>query len=933
LIMNQTWNMLSIKLRHNGKVMSGYSLMNGLHYAFVNGKVIYNELNVYPRVSPGLYEIDYLVVTNSFGLKSIVYNEKFYGVRDNSRSFESSKFEVINVNFDISRPEFVSATINQNQFVAGDTIRLTIEATDIGAGIGQGYISIQNRLPEVSNQSVKYQEYIAYFRKVSATQLIAEFEVTPYFAPGIYDIQSLTILDETFNRLTLYNSYFGVSSASYDFSQLTFEVFGTQEDNELPVLFGIQPSTPVVAIGDTFTVDVSAQDNQSGIDYVTVVWDCGQNKQILAEGYAPKDPNEPFVISGVVRTSLSACEYKVSFVYVADRAGNWRYYVPGDVDMPQFGILNFSQSSIQVVGQSESITISDVLVSDTQPLPLDVMEVTVDILDNVIKPEIATIKYRSNIQTERYVNLMLGGVKDYQGWIEIGEFEPSATWDIDSITFIDRFGEEFTVFNSVYYDEEVNAVDMSSATFVISNSQGDIQAPEYTGAQLSKGEETSASLYSRRMVSLSPSTQTLSTSSELVFRPNDLVSYTIDATDDVSGVDKMEITYDILGKYITFDVILSPQEDKYIGNARIMNYHPEGLWLVHKFVLIDKAGNRYEKKRAAGELGNLNGFAHLQINVAETQEDKDAPTVTDVLINSAFVQLGDVVEITASATDINGIKSFEVIIRAKTFGVERTVVMNQLDDGSYLGSLEITESILGDVWEVKEIVAEDYAGNRGVITQQTQDMSLLNFAVKGLTELAIEKLPDQLVYDLQDPLNLQGLVLLAKYNDGSSEYVNLSELTVYGFDSTSENLSQKVYVQYKNKIVEMTIKVMDVAMTALEITSSPVKLSYTQGEALDLQGLIVWGYYNSGETEQIYLTLEHVVNPQVTSSAPGTYQVFMQYEGFEVFYYIEVKAPVVENKTPVTIVKTDTMMVITTPVGKVKIIIFNNKNSSDLNLE
>lgn len=925
----------TVNLRHNGKVMPEHTMMNGVAYPFVNGELVHNEMTIFPRVTPGLYEIDYITLTNTFGLKSIVYNEKFYGVRSDSRNFENSKFEVISENYDISPPQFVSANINGSQFIAGDTVQFIIEATDIGTGIGQGYITIQNRAASYGNQSVNYQSYQASFRKISDSQMVAEFDVTPYFTPGIYDVMALTIYDETFNRLTLYNSYFGVTSSTYDFSSLTFEVVGTQSDSVTPELYDVVPSSRVIALGDSFTVNIQGQDSQSGIDYVFVLWECGHNRQLYAEGYAPKDPTQPITLRGVVSSYLDACEYKVSTAYIVDRAGNWRYYVQGDVDMPQFGILNFDDASIQVLGQAESVTVESMAVSDSNPLPLDLVEVSVDISEGIIKPETAVIYYRSNLLIERTVSLNLGGSLDYQGWIEIGEFEPSAIWEVDSIVFTDRFGEELVVYNSIFYPDEVNSFDMSSAAFTVDNALGDLQAPQYTGSIMEKGTEQTSSIFSGRLLSSSPSARLLSlnSSDSLVFRPNELVSYSIDASDDVSGVDRMEITYDILGKFITLNVPLTFSDGKYVGSARIMNYHPAGLWLVHKFVLIDKAGNRFEKVRESGKLGNLSGFAHLQVNVVDTVEDNDAPTVNNLVISHAFAQLGDIVEFTAVAEDYNGVKSFEIVINARTYNVDRVVVMNLLDDGRYSGSVEITDNILGDIWDVKEIRVEDHAGNVGVITKQMQDMSLLNFTVKGLTELVIEKLPDQLVYDLQDPLNLQGLVLLAKYNDGSSEYVNLSELTVYGFDSTSENLSQIVYVQYKNKIVEMTIKVMDVAMTALEITSSPVKLSYTQGETLDLQGLVVWGYYNSGETEQIYLTLEHVVNPQVTSSAPGTYQVFMQYEGFEVFYYIEVKAPVVENKTPVTIVKTDTMMVITTPVGKVKIIMFNNKNSSDLNLE
>ncbi len=924
---------MMVYFRLNGKVMRQNTFLNGQFLPIEDGQLVYNEFFMSSGIKPGLYEIDYIQINNSFGLRTTLYNQKFYGERDDSRSFEDSKFELISEDYDYVRPEFISAQINKQEFVNGDQIQISIEASDIGSGIRTGYLFVKNRQSSYLDNQLREYTYYVELRKVSDSLLVAEWDVGPYYAPGQYDILELTLYDESFNRTTIKNAYFGIDTGSYDLSHLSFDVIGTQLDQELPELVSLEVLTPVVALGDSISVKVSANDLKSGVDFIDIVWECGSFGQIVIHGRAPKNPDEPIILNGYVRTSVKACDYKVKYVYLQDRAGNWRNYFNADVDQPQNGFLNFSNANIQVFGQTESVTLNQVQVSNANPVPLEMIEINVDILDNIVKPESAYIKYRSSINTVRNVDLSLGGSLDYRGLIEIGEFEPSAVWEVDSIIFIDRFNEEFAVYNSLYYPNEINAADMSGAMFTVDNPLGDSQAPEYTGSQLEKGEEI-ASVYSSRLMSFASSSLNLSStlSSGLVFGPNELVSYTIDATDDISGVDRLEITYDILGKFISFNVELSEVNGKYVGNARVMSYHPEGLWLVHKFVLVDKAGNRYEKSRSATELSNLRGFAHLQLQVANTLEDKDAPVISDVVVNQSLVQVGDVVQYIGMASDVNGIKEFKIVIQAMNFGVERVIIMNQMEDGRYLGSFEVSENTLGDVWNVKEIIAEDFAGNRGIVTSQVQDLSSLSITVKALTEIVIEKLPDQMVYDLNDPLSLQGLILIAKYNDGTSESVDPSLLSVYGFDSSAESLNQDVYLQFKNKIAKITVIIMDVAMVNMEITASPQKLTYTQGESLDLSGLIVWGYYNSGDTKQIDITMDNVVNPNVTSSAPGTYQVFIQYEGFEVFYYIEVISPV-QKDTPVTIVKTDTMMVITTPVGKVKVIMFSNKGSKNLDTE
>jgi hypothetical protein len=118
-------------------------------------------------------------------------------------------------------------------------------------------------------------------------------------------------------------------------------------------------------------------------------------------------------------------------------------------------------------------------------------------------------------------------------------------------------------------------------------------------------------------------------------------------------------------------------------------------------------------------------------------------------------------------------------------------------------------------------------------------------------------------------------------------------------------------------------------MTALEIIEKPTKLVYEQGDPIDLSGLVVWGYFNDGSVENVTLTYVNIVNPEVTQSEPGYYIVTMMYDDFTVTFDIEVIAKV-ERQTPVQITKTETVMVIITPQGKVKIIMFDNNGKKEI---
>ena len=77
-----------------------------------------------------------------------------------------------------------------------------------------------------------------------------------------------------------------------------------------------------------------------------------------------------------------------------------------------------------------------------------------------------------------------------------------------------------------------------------------------------------------------------------------------------------------------------------------------------------------------------------------------------------------------------------------------------------------------------------------------------------LTGIEIQHLPDKLKYKANDLIDLTGLILLAKFNDGSKETIPISEVNISGFDSSKPISSQKVTATYKEYHISFDVQIL-----------------------------------------------------------------------------------------------------------------------------
>ena len=126
-----------------------------------------------------------------------------------------------------------------------------------------------------------------------------------------------------------------------------------------------------------------------------------------------------------------------------------------------------------------------------------------------------------------------------------------------------------------------------------------------------------------------------------------------------------------------------------------------------------------------------------------------------------------------------------------------------------------------------------------------------------INKIEITSYPKKLYYDIDDKLDLSGLVVNLTYRDGRRitgvSYVNFATYNIKVTPAHNEELEagiHKVTISFGNKTsASFTVYVGNLyATTSIKVKTKPTKTLYTEGGTLDLTGLVVTLTYIDGTT-------------------------------------------------------------------------------------
>ena len=158
----------------------------------------------------------------------------------------------------------------------------------------------------------------------------------------------------------------------------------------------------------------------------------------------------------------------------------------------------------------------------------------------------------------------------------------------------------------------------------------------------------------------------------------------------------------------------------------------------------------------------------------------------------------------------------------------------------------------------------------------------INVNAKKLTGIRVSSMPTYNVYINKNTLDLRGFVLVAVYDNDTSEPIPQGAYTV-SHGELKPNQDNPITVSYGGFAVEFTIFLEEKKVTELVVKQPPDRTIFQLGEQLDTTGLVITLKYNDGTQRDITEGFT-VIAPDM--SLIGEKLVKVQAHGLEVTFQI-----------------------------------------------
>ena len=151
--------------------------------------------------------------------------------------------------------------------------------------------------------------------------------------------------------------------------------------------------------------------------------------------------------------------------------------------------------------------------------------------------------------------------------------------------------------------------------------------------------------------------------------------------------------------------------------------------------------------------------------------------------------------------------------------------------------------------------------------------------------MALKSEPNTKEYIVGSELDLTSATIEVAYDNGTTKIlpVTLDMISGADIDHIGEYV---VTVTYEGFKAFFKIKVLPVSVVSLTLTSVPDKLTYLEGQELDLTGMVVKANLNNGNQ----LTLNEGYSVSGYSSNPGNYTITVGYQGVSATFDVVVNA-------------------------------------------
>lgn len=165
---------------------------------------------------------------------------------------------------------------------------------------------------------------------------------------------------------------------------------------------------------------------------------------------------------------------------------------------------------------------------------------------------------------------------------------------------------------------------------------------------------------------------------------------------------------------------------------------------------------------------------------------------------------------------------------------------------------------------------------------QTTQLSV-EVVAKQPTSISVSQMPNNTsVIEGTNDIDTTGMKLLVKYNDDSERIIE-GGFNIVGFEPYAIG-TQTLKVNYCGLETTMDITVKEKTLTELKIIEPAEKLEFVEGEELITSGLVIYGYYDNDDVDEI---TDYEISGY--NATVGINTVTVSYQGLSVSYNVDVK--------------------------------------------
>ncbi|WP_394186913.1 Ig-like domain-containing protein [Metabacillus halosaccharovorans] len=484
-------------------------------------------------------------------------------------------------------------------------------------------------------------------------------------------------------------------------------------------------------------------------------------------------------------------------------------------------------------------------VSSNEATPDNLVKITAEASDDLSGVREIYVYYKKpSGYTESSYLYLNQTTKKYEGNLQVDTYDEAGEWVLDRVTLYDQKDNSRTIVDLNDTRGYSDKMDFSPYTITVS---GVIEKEDTTP----------------------PIVNNVNISSQYV-KPGETLKVTADVSDDISGVDSVQVTYlKPSGKYRYVYLYLNQTTGKYEGDLKIDQYDELDEWKFYRISAWDNLDNYsyvYDNSASASSGYEKRDFSANHFIVSETTPDLIGPVLDSLAISLEQASSnGAIIKLTAKISDaLSGVSYFQAVYQKPSgrsvsiyFGYNSTT-------GKYEGQLPIDKYDELGLYKLIYINIYDNKDNEKLIYDSSygssyalnkQNFEKFHFTVRGVitvpppgpfsitfSEKQVELTPGQ-SYQSNLTLNMTDETTKDVTSQSSGTVYTSSNPTVVKIDGNglisvdpnAEPGEVRIEAENSRLYAEMKVVIPGVDVTPSESLSvSPLKLSLASGQSKQL---------------------------------------------------------------------------------------------------